>query len=1348
MKTRLLLFLFLLSFGGCLHAQDTIRSLVISEARFDNAPLAYVELTNMGDSALHLKNFEFGVVHPWDSRIDGSDINKWFNVGANNWFMLPDTMLEPGESIVIFEESMATYSDVGEVWQGRECWYLRYHYAFWSDDPVPVLIKDSIVTDQVGGIFIGPDGQQAWGAKDVAGVLGATENSILVRKFSVKYGNIDFENWKTSNADESEWIVIPIPVQTQFETNRDLFWTVGNHVNAILEPETLISATVSINWMDSTLVVPWGVRRDDAIMHEFARKPGIAWHYDYSAIYEDSAYMSARTGDVLAVYACGDVVEVIPFRLIVSDPTADANIVIPKRKTDPHLSYAGQGAFFEVTDKVPGMDTIRCNILFGNSYATRIDTLLSYIEKAPNASWSIFFVDGVERADLKNGDILEVISEDGHAKEYFIIVRGFNENSNAELSSITWPDIPESYRGSNGWVGDTIPGFRSSKYNYKVVVPYDVPGIPALVATTSDIDATLVVKRAKNLMGNVADRTVAFTVTAPHGDRALTYTIELVKGKDPSDVQPWKGEPFISQYCFRQDYSNDFLEIVNPGTEPLDLSHYMLTFSRVDDPADAITGNADASSADWANRYVKYIPGMRWQDSTAWKFGPAFAVPDMAGIQPVVLSGDVFVIADKRTVGGTAADYLIPRIDLDFAHNPWDETIGHVNAMDQLWPVINKTILFKILNDSVYKGIKPATDPNDFKVIDMVGYYGNSSTQWVIGGTIADPASDYTRKAYIYKGNPLISTGIYPGGSFGTNESNSEWTMLNESLLTLPPFNYDWPATRIQLADGIGSHSMDEVTVYKSTVSSLIYKVSPGNKMESIWGVLPGTSVAEFKTHILKADTAQRLNLISHIDGSILNDTFKLVSNDTLLVISADSLNRTRYVLTLTPGGLSKNDTLTSSIYTVIINDSVGTVSGFPYGTLLKDVVAGVDRPLHCTFNVINGNNGYQPLKILNWDTLYVDVQVSDHILFEVIAENGVNKIVYQLKPASSLADAFVTSDFYTVDQTTLIIDRITDNTTVNGLFKYLTPAPGATMKLLNYLGSERVQGFITLEDKLVVTSQDKSTSITYYFQLLNCCACFSNLLYAVSDVYIVDQISRLIYYDFTFTTLVSDFLASFAAPPYATIKVVNAQGVENTGALANGDRVKVYLDGQTCEVYYRIVSPYNCAVQYLAYVVSNVYEIDQSNFTIDCNFNPSDSTLVSDFLANLIPAPGASVKVVNAQGIENIGVLEIGDRVEVTAANYVGKVVYRIINLTDAVNTNKTSSISIYPNPTTGIFNVLGIPSGSKIVIRSVLGQNLFETFVTNDNLQLSLENQPAGIYFILISNNTGLACFKIIVK
>jgi hypothetical protein len=139
---------------------------------------------------------------------------------------------------------------------------------------------------------------------------------------------------------------------------------------------------------------------------------------------------------------------------------------------------------------------------------------------------------------------------------------------------------------------------------------------------------------------------------------------------------------------------------------------------------------------------------------------------------------------------------------------------------------------------------------------------------------------------------------------------------------------------------------------------------------------------------------------------------------------------------------------------------------------------------------------------------------------------------------------------------------------------------------------------------------------------------------------------------------------------------------------------------------------------------------------------------LVSDFLANLIPAPGASMKVVDANGIENRGILAVGDCVVVTSANSFTQVVYIISILIDDVNTFTNSSISIYPNPTSGIFNVIGIPAGSKIVIRSVLGQNLFETFVGNDNLQLSLEDQPAGIYFILISNDTNLACFKLFVK
>ena len=64
MKLKLLLFSLLLS-CGILSAQDTIRTLLITEARLDRADDNYVELTNMGAAAVNLSQFEFGRVGPW-----------------------------------------------------------------------------------------------------------------------------------------------------------------------------------------------------------------------------------------------------------------------------------------------------------------------------------------------------------------------------------------------------------------------------------------------------------------------------------------------------------------------------------------------------------------------------------------------------------------------------------------------------------------------------------------------------------------------------------------------------------------------------------------------------------------------------------------------------------------------------------------------------------------------------------------------------------------------------------------------------------------------------------------------------------------------------------------------------------------------------------------------------------------------------------------------------------------------------------------------------------------------------------------------------------------------------------
>ena len=62
MKLKLLLFTLLLSVG--VFAQEAYRSLIITEARMSATPDNYVEITNMGDKAVNLKDFELGKVTP------------------------------------------------------------------------------------------------------------------------------------------------------------------------------------------------------------------------------------------------------------------------------------------------------------------------------------------------------------------------------------------------------------------------------------------------------------------------------------------------------------------------------------------------------------------------------------------------------------------------------------------------------------------------------------------------------------------------------------------------------------------------------------------------------------------------------------------------------------------------------------------------------------------------------------------------------------------------------------------------------------------------------------------------------------------------------------------------------------------------------------------------------------------------------------------------------------------------------------------------------------------------------------------------------------------------------------
>ena len=378
-----------------------------------------------------------------------------------------------------------------------------------------------------------------------------------------------------------------------------------------------------------------------------------------------------------------------------------------------------------------------------------------------------------------------------------------------------------------------------------------------------------------------------------------------------------------------------------------------------------------------------------------------------------------------------------------------------------------------------------------------------------------------------------------------------------------------------------------------------------------------------------------------------------------VLTLSADSTNTTKYVLNVTDEGLSSNAVITSTRYTVTIeqqpksagneNAGIGNVKGFDYGTALRTILANIKVPAGATLTVVNGDGAYVPLKTLNFDTAYVNVTVNDNIYLSVIAENGVTEIVYQLIPSVSESDAFVLSDVYSVVQKDLLIELVPRGTRVSALASNLVPNTGATMQLVNKAGQERVDGDVADDDKVVVTSKDGSVTKTYY-------------------------ISKL----------------STGATPETT---------------------------------------------YLAYILSNVYAVDQVVYTVA---GVSGAETVSAFLTKVTPNAGASVAIVDKDGVVKInGDINSSDKVMVTSADGKMMVYYTFGPLTSA-NNIEANNIELYPNPTNGEINVSGVKAGQRIQVYNSAGTAIREINVQGSIERISLRNQPAGMYMIVVSDNS----------
>ncbi len=1216
MKKRNLLFsvvllLSLWSFKD-LKAQLDTANVIISEAFVGSGFSAYFELTNMGGEAVNLKNIEVGVITPWDN--DGAE----FKPREGYSMLMLDYELAPGESYLVVtypddfgkkqfalgvpgygetyqREQLEEIADwqvhmeerngipgqdsvtvgggfLGSFWGGNKCLYIRQHL----NDTA------SVVLDQVGGVFDGDNGSNKVQPYDVAGVAEATHSSLLIRKFSVKKGNLDFAHARGIGEDDSEWIVVPYLNGEAFF--RDVLWTAGNHGNYILDANTLESSVATIDFNAKSITVPWGTRRLDGVMHLMTHKPGLAWDYTVSSVPADSATYLAHTGDELVLTVAGNDGDKATFGIVVSAPTESANIVVPKlhrnSKTGSCASafLYGEISWPRVSQNVSGVDSIYGD-RHGIPYDTRKDSLIKYLDIPANASYELVWVDGVERANLKDGDILKVIAQNSNVKEYKICVAEPQVGHDAKLASITWPDITEDISLLYNWKGDTIPNFDSEVFDYQLIVPFDFDGIPALVAKTRDANTKVTIDRASDVTGPEENRTISFTVTAQDDTTINVYNVVLVKEKDFADQQPYSADPFITEFTNAEGWGTSVVEIVNPGNQPLDLSDYMVVYHYAPiDLADLISKD---NASNWNERYCKYIPGRKWSgDESEWAATPYMAQTD-PNVNPIIEGGATFVmggvsnaneIVNNQDMADAYQTMVLDRFNVQFHNwsndfititNTWNEEVHNQwDPVGNAWNGHGNIYLFKIVNDSVKIGTKAALDPADFELIDV---FGSLEGAMEIGGEGVGANFNYKRKPEIYKGNPII------GGSSGTDWETSEWILTKSSDYATQGYNYRY--SMIMLESNMGLHYMNPVTSYLSTVTANLYRVSTGySDNESIDAVITGTIVSDFLNNIYKADENQALVLKSGADGSELTGTDQLNNIDTLIVTSADGINTTKYVIGVDDIGLSNDAVLTSSVYTIGVNGQSGTISDVSYGDLLSDVLDDITVPDFATLQIIDGNNGYVNSKVLNYDTVYVDVTITDDIYLEVTAENKTTKILYQNEPNVSASDAFITSYVYEVDQPQLLVRFVPRGTSVETVLSKVIPCTGASVKVVDKGGLVRTSNAeLAYDDKIVVTSQDGSTTAVYYISILSTETIpeGSYTAYILSDTYSINQLAYAIS-EVPDGETIAQFLGNITASTGATVVIVDEDGVEKTtGSIAKTDRVKVVSPSGTVVVYY-----------------------------------------------------------------------------------------------------------------------------------------------------------------------------------
>jgi hypothetical protein len=554
------------------------------------------------------------------------------------------------------------------------------------------------------------------------------------------------------------------------------------------------------------------------------------------------------------------------------------------------------------------------------------------------------------------------------------------------------------------------------------------------------------------------------------------------------------------------------IDHVSDGVQPMDTIYHIAFATRVD------------TLFKYLEKYLKLEPN----DIRKIVFKDGMAKPELQ-------TGDLLRITSEN---GTVKDYYLKL----------DKYIPGTNAYlgSITWP--DMPVSFKG-DVSIFFGWRGDTIPSfDFQTMNYVLILPRENMMRI-------PALTFSTK--------------HPNSTVAVKRAKSLGGTVAERTITFTVTAEDGVTTNVYSV--VMEKEQDTIDVQrKSTITSKFYKVSDGYSMnETIKGVKPGTPVSDFYASITKASELQTVKLISARSGAELAAADKISNGDILVVVSADGENTSKYILRVTSECLGCYTYLTSAIYPISVTGSTGVIRGFKQGTLLKKVLEGVVIPAGVTLTMVDQNDAYKTLVILNYDTAYVNVQATPDCYFEVISEDNITNVLYQLMPISTPSDAYITSDLYSVDQSASAIQFVRPGTSVASLFRNVTPAPGATMKVLDKAGFVRSSGgTIYKDDRLVVTSKDGTTT-KYYFFIETRFWEIPIVPSVISDDYQIDQI-RLTISGVPKGISINEFRSKLYRGFNTTLKVIDANGNESTLTnLSAGDKLVVTsADGTQSTTY------------------------------------------------------------------------------------------------------------------------------------------------------------------------------------